>query len=58
VLLLRYVADLSLHQVAEVLGKEYNAVKAVHRRALHALRAHLAEVAYPGRTVRTLTPSG
>jgi RNA polymerase sigma factor (sigma-70 family) len=49
VLLLRYVADLSLQQVAEVLGKEYNAVKAVHRRALNALRTHLVGAAYPGR---------
>jgi RNA polymerase sigma-70 factor, ECF subfamily len=58
VLLLRYVADLSLQQVAEVLGKEYNAVKAVHRRALNALRTHLADGVYPDRVVRTLTPSG
>lgn len=42
VLLLRYVADLSLHDAAEVLGKEYNAVKALHRRGLDALREHLA----------------
>src|SRR5690606_17585366 len=41
VLLLVYVADLSLHQVAEVLDKEYNAVKATHRRAISALRARL-----------------
>jgi RNA polymerase sigma-70 factor (ECF subfamily) len=58
VLLLRYVADLSLQQVAEVLGKQYNAVKAVHRRALAALRTHLAEGTYPDTSVRTLTPSG
>ena len=58
VMLLRYVADLSLHEVAEVLGKDYNAVKALHRRAMDALRAHLAKVAYPRRRSRTLTSSG
>jgi RNA polymerase sigma factor (sigma-70 family) len=42
VLLLRYLADLSLHEVAEVLGKEYGAVKALHRRAITALRRELA----------------
>ena len=47
VLLLRYVADLSLHEAAEVLGKEYNAVKALHRRGLAALRAHVGNVSYP-----------
>lgn len=41
VLLLRYVADLTLHEAAEVLGKEYNAVKALHRRGMDALRAHV-----------------
>jgi RNA polymerase sigma factor (sigma-70 family) len=58
VLLLRYVADLSLHEVAEVLGKEYNAVKALHRRAMDALRAHIGAGAYPGRRPRALTSSG
>ncbi len=58
VLLLRYVADLSLHEAADVLGKEYNAVKALHRRALDALRAHLDAGAYPRRGRRTLTSSG
>jgi len=55
VLLLRYVADLSLHEVAEVLGKEYNATKALHRRGLDALRAHVASAAYPGGLTGTLT---
>ncbi len=32
---------------AEVLGKEYNAVKALHRRGLAALRAHVGNVSYP-----------
>jgi RNA polymerase sigma-70 factor (ECF subfamily) len=58
VLLLRYVADLTLHEVAEVLGKEYNATKALHRRGLDALRAHVASDAYRGRGSRTLSPSG
>jgi RNA polymerase sigma factor (sigma-70 family) len=58
VLLLRYVADLTLHEVAEVLGKEYNAVKALHRRAMDALRAHIGSGAYPGRGSRTLSSSG
>lgn len=55
VLLLRYVADLTLHEVAEVLGKEYNATKALHRRAMDALRTHLEVTAYPTRRGRTLT---
>ena len=58
VLLLRYVSDLSLHEVAGVLGKDYNAVKALHRRGMDALRAHVAADAYPQRGVRALTSSG
>lgn len=58
VLLLRYVADLTLHEAAEVLGKEYNAVKALHRRALDALRRSGPQVAYPRRRGRPLTSSG
>ena len=57
VLLLCYVADLRLHQAAEVLGKEYNAVKATHRRAISALRARLDGVEYPRRGRRSLTSS-
>ena len=57
VILLRYVADLTLHEVAEVLGKEYNAVKALHRRALDALRAHISSEVYPARPRRALTSS-
>lgn len=48
VLLLRYVADLTLHEAAEVLGKDYNATKALHRRGLTALRAHVTSDQYPG----------
>lgn len=58
VLLLRYVADLSLHEVAEVLGKGYGATKALHRRALDALRAHAGDRAYPQAGRDALTPSG
>jgi len=58
VLLLRYVADLSLHEVAGVLGKDYNAIKALHRRGLDALRAHVGSPEYPVRGARTLSPSG
>jgi RNA polymerase sigma-70 factor, ECF subfamily len=58
VLLLRYVADLSLHEAAEVLGKEYNTVKALHRRGINALRAHIAGAAYPSTRSRALTTSG
>ncbi len=41
VLLLRVVADLSLEQVAGVLGKREGAVKALQHRALERLRRHL-----------------
>ena len=58
VLLLRYVADLSLHEVAQVVGKDYNAVKALHRRGMDALRAHVSQAVYPRRGGRTLTSSG
>ena len=58
VLLLRYVADLSLHQVAEVLGKEYDAVKALHRRALGALRSQLPAPVSPHAAGGALTSSG
>ncbi|MFA9446085.1 RNA polymerase sigma factor [Egicoccus sp. AB-alg6-2] len=57
VLLLCYVADLSLHQAAEVLDKEYNAVKALHRRAISALRDQLDDAKYPRRGQRSLTSS-
>lgn len=42
VLLLRVVADLSLEQVAAVLGKREGAVKALQHRALARLRRHLS----------------
>ena len=58
VLLLRYVADLTLHEVAEVIGKDYNTTKALHRRAMDALRAHIDTGAYPDRGRAALTRSG
>lgn len=41
VLLLRVVADLSIEQVGEIIGRSPGAVKQLHRRALAALRAML-----------------
>lgn len=62
VLLLRYVADLTLHEVADVLDKRYDAVKALHRRGLDALRAHIAREqgrpVSPRKARDTLTTSG
>jgi RNA polymerase sigma-70 factor (ECF subfamily) len=43
VLTLRYVGDLSVEQVADVLGKSRGAVKALQRRALATLRRRLEE---------------
>ncbi len=47
VLALRVVADLTVEQIAEALGKSTGAVKALQRRALAALRRRLAEEAVP-----------
>lgn len=62
VLLLRYVADLTLHETADVLGKAYDAVKALHRRGLDVLRAHVPDArtpqVSPRRTRGTLSSSG
>ena len=41
VLLLRILADLTVEQVAEVLGRSVGSVKALQRRGLRTLRAHL-----------------
>lgn len=46
VVLLRIVADLSLEQTAEVLGKRVGAIKALQKRAFDRLRKSLPE-AYP-----------
>ena len=41
VLLLRVVADLTIEQIADVVGKRVGAVKALQRRGLAAVRRHL-----------------
>ena len=41
VLLLRVLADLTVEQVAEVLGRSVGSVKALQRRGLRTLRAQL-----------------
>lgn len=55
VLLLRYIADVSLHEVAEIIGKDYNTVKALHRRGLDLLRSKLFTGAYPNSQTETLS---
>lgn len=47
VLALRVLADLTVEQVADVLGKQPGAVKALQRRALATLRRNLASEAVP-----------
>jgi RNA polymerase sigma-70 factor (ECF subfamily) len=47
VLLLRVVADCSIEQTAAVLGKSYEAVKALQRRALRALRKEITREGVP-----------
>jgi len=47
VLILRIVADLTVEQVAAIVGKSVGAVKALQRRALNALRKKLERDAYP-----------
>lgn len=47
VLLLRVVADLTVEQIAEVVGKTPGAVKALQRRALGALRQRLERKGVP-----------
>jgi len=55
VLLLRYIGDMSLQDVAEIIGKDYNTVKALHRRGLDMLRSKLFATAYPNGAIRTLS---
>ena len=56
VLLLRVVADLSLAETAEVLGKPVGAVKALQHRALARLRADLGAVSHdPGGAMGRVT---
>jgi RNA polymerase sigma-70 factor (ECF subfamily) len=60
VLLLRILGDLTVEQVAGVMGKSVASVKALQRRGLRALRAEL-EQASPERVesvVTTAHPSG
>jgi len=52
VLLLRVLGDLTLEQVAEVLGKSPGAVKQLQRRALTGLREKITSGAYPCGTGR------
>lgn len=47
VMVLRVVSDLTVEQVAEVLGKKPGAVKALQRRALEALRKKVSTNPYP-----------
>jgi len=44
VVALRVTADLSLEQVAEILGKRIGAVKSLQHRALESLRRRCEEV--------------
>jgi RNA polymerase sigma-70 factor (ECF subfamily) len=56
VLLLRVVADLSLAETADVLGKPVGAVKALQHRALARLRAALGPVSQePGGAMGRVT---
>jgi RNA polymerase sigma-70 factor (ECF subfamily) len=50
VLLLRYMLDLSFHEVAEILYRSPEAVRQLHQRALESLRSRLAAL---GRTTET-----
>ena len=52
VLLLRVVGDLSVEQVAAVVGKRPGAVKALQRRGLEALRRQLGARPYPQQRAR------
>lgn len=47
VMVLRIVSDLTIEQIAEVLGKKPGAVKALQRRALEALRKKVSTKPYP-----------
>ena len=47
VMVLRIVSDLTVEQIAEVLGKKPGAVKALQRRALNSLRKKVSSKPYP-----------
>ncbi|MGR0318651.1 RNA polymerase sigma factor [Agromyces sp. ZXT2-3] len=49
VMVLRIIGDLTVEQVAQVLGKRPGAVKALQRRALESLRRKIASGRTPGR---------
>jgi RNA polymerase sigma factor (sigma-70 family) len=49
VMVLRFVTDLTIDQIAEVVGKRPASVKALQRRALESLRKKFASTRTPGR---------
>jgi RNA polymerase sigma-70 factor (ECF subfamily) len=55
VLLLRLVADLSLEEVAAILGKRISAVKALQRRGLAALARAISPEGVSRRALTTIT---
>lgn len=55
VLLLRIVGGLTLPEVADVLGKQHESVRALQKRGLSRLRAVMADPAYPHVTRAALT---
>lgn len=57
VVLLRLVADLSVEQVAEALGKSSGAVKSLQRRGLEALRRELQTPSQPAGVSRLASPA-
>lgn len=54
VITLRMIADLSLEQTAQIMGKRVGAVKALQRRALASLKEHLDAEGYPAEPTRRL----
>ena len=54
VMVLRTVADLTVEQIAEVLGKKPGAIKALQRRALTALRKKVSSDPYPFQALKRL----
>lgn len=52
VMVLRIIADLTVEQIAEVLGKREGAVKALQRRALENLRKRIGNTRTPGAVSR------
>ena len=54
VMVLRIVSDLTIEQIAEVLGKKPGAVKSLQKRALDALRKKVFAKPYPSRPLERL----